>query len=852
MDRSYACTGNKTEYNNYNKGVEVLAPAGSLDICKAVINAGADAVYLGGDMFGARAYAGNLNKEEMFEALDYAHTYGRHIYLTVNTLLKQSEIDGQLIDYLIPFYEKGLDAVIVQDLGVMRLIRKHFPDMDIHASTQMTQTGVYGSGLLYNNGARRIVTSREMTLDEIKALHKAYPDMEIESFVHGAMCYCYSGQCLMSSFNGGRSGNRGRCAQPCRLPYKVYDDGKLISSADERYALSPKDMCAIKILPDIIDAGVYSLKIEGRMKNVTYAAYVTSIYRKYVDMYISGGRDGYRVSDKDIEDLCDIYNRGAFTTGFYNSSKGKDMMALTRPNNWGVQALMVVSNVKGKVTFRALTDINAQDVFEIDKEHSFESGVNIKKGQTMVVNLPRKYDLAPKRILNRMKNAHITEFVKKNYVDGIAQLPVDMYFKAVKNEPSELTVSTRDTYVTVYGGNVEKAAKQAATKDNIKDKLSMTGQTGFRAFNVDVMIDDDIFMPVGELKKLRREALEQLKMKLTGAYERSYVQDEQLYAECNNDDLFKEQSTRDVACEAGSSAACRDDTLTDDTTSAIQTFPSNTYYHNELTDAAVYKSVYLYNVKNINAILDIEAVKRIYIDYDIFYTDRERFTDVCRRVAGSGASLYIGLPYILAEEKHNRLCELLDYVNSNMQSMVKGFLVRNLEELGLLAARKDSGYDIVMDAGMYVFNTHSRNELESVVKGTGLNMCAYTLPYELNSSELKSVGGLNSELIVYGRVPAMVSKQCVRKTYGRCDHKSRVTLLKQDNGKEYSVKSVCSFCYTITLADTFDISKEEVLADIALGSVRYEFDEESNEEILSILNKESDIDYKGHFYRGVN
>ena len=501
------------------------------------------------------------------------------------------------------------------------------------------------------------------------------------------------------------------------------------------------------------------------------------------------------------------------------------MMALTRPNNWGVQALMVVSNVKGKVTFRALTDINAQDVFEIDKEHSFESGVNIKKGQTMVVNLPRKYDLAPKRILNRMKNAHITEFVKKNYVDGGAELPVDMYFKAVKNEPSELTVSTKDTYVTVYGGNVQKAAKQAATEDNIKDKLSMTGQTGFKAFNVDVMIDDDIFMPVGELKKLRREALEQLKMKLTGAYERSYVPVGQHYAEC--DDLSEKQSNRDVSCEAGSNVARRDDTLTDVMTSEIQSIPYNASYNNTLTDAAVYKSMYLYNVKNINAILDIEAVKRIYIDY-------------------------IGLPYILAEEKHNRLCELLDYVNSNMQSMVKGFLVRNLEELGLLAARKDSSYDIVTDAGMYVFNTHSRNELESVVKGTGLNMCAYTLPYELNSSELKSVGGLNSELIVYGRVPAMVSKQCVRKTYGRCDHKSRVTLLKQDNGKEYSVKSVCSFCYTVTLADTFDISKEKALADIALGSVRYEFDEESNEEILSILNKESDIDYKGHFYRGVN
>lgn len=298
--------------------------------------------------------------------------------------------------------------------------------------------------------------------------------------------------------------------------------------------------------------------------------------------------------------------------------------------------------------------------------------------------------------------------------------------------------------------------------------------------------------------------------------------------------------------------ACRDDTLTDVTTSVIQSIPSNASYDNTRTDAVVYKSVYLYNAKNIDTILGVEAVKRIYIDYDVFYTNRERFTAACRRVAGSEASLYIGLPYILAEEKHNRLCELLDYVNSNMKSMVEGFLVRNLEELGLLAARKDNGYDIVTDAGMYVFNTHSRDELESVVKGTGLNMCAYTLPYELNSSELKSVGGLNSELIVYGRVPAMVSKQCVRKTYGRCDHKSRVTLLKQDNGKEYSVKSVCSFCYTVTLADTFDISKEKALADIALGSVRYEFNEESKEEILSILNKESDIDYKGHFYRGVN
>ena len=200
--------------------VEVLAPAGSLDIMKAVVAAGADAIYLGGNMFGARAFANNFNDEELICAIEYAHLFGRKVYLTVNTLLKSREIENSLIEYLIPFYEAGLDAVIVQDMGVFNLIRKHFPDMDIHASTQMTQTGVYGSRLLKELGATRIVTSREMNLQEIKQLHERL-DVEIESFVHGALCYCYSGQCLFSSLIGGRSGNRGRCAQTCRLPFDV-------------------------------------------------------------------------------------------------------------------------------------------------------------------------------------------------------------------------------------------------------------------------------------------------------------------------------------------------------------------------------------------------------------------------------------------------------------------------------------------------------------------------------------------------------------------------------------------------------------------------------------------------------
>lgn len=819
MTGYYTYMDNKGGYNNAGKVVEVLAPAGSLDICKAVINAGADAVYLGGDMFGARAYAGNLNQEEMFEALDYAHKLDRHIYLTVNTLLKQNEIEGQLIDYIAPFYERGLDAVIVQDLGVMRLIRQNFPDMDIHASTQMTQTGVEGAGLLYKAGAVRVVTSREMTLGEIKKLHEAYPDMEIESFVHGAMCYCYSGQCLMSSFNGGRSGNRGRCAQPCRLPYKVYDGQNIINNQDEKYALSPKDMCALKILPDVIDAGVYSLKIEGRMKNVTYAAYVTSIYRKYVDKYIANGRKGYKVSDKDIEQLCDIYNRGAFTTGFYDTGKGRDMMALTRPNHWGVKALQVVSNVKGKITFKALTDINRQDVFEIDKEHSFESGSDIKKGQTMVVNLPKKYDLVVGKVLNRMKNAYLTELVKKSYVDCNTCISVDIYFKALKGEKAELTISSKDVYVTVYGEEVQQASKQAATKENIKNKLLMMGQTGYIAGQVEVVIDSDIFMPVSEIKKLRREALLQLDKKLIEVHQRSC----KITATEEINDSYKQDGVQHKEKEC-------------------------------------FKSVYLYNVQHLDTVLMTENVKRVYIDFDIFYRDEDEFSKALgKAAAASDIELYIGLPYILTQDNHELLCSLFDYVDTHFEGKVKGYLVRNLEEAGLLAERKKLSlknnrncYDIITDAGLYIFNTYAKNELKDILENADLNMKEYTLPYELNASELKSVCGKGSELIVYGRAPLMVSKQCVRKTYGKCDKKNKETLLKQNTDREYIVKSVCSFCYTVTRAGAFDLSKEDVLDDMSVSSYRYEFDNESEEQIRNILNNKSDIDYKGHFYRGVN
>ena len=299
-----------------NKDFELLAPAGNLEIFKGVIESGADAVYVGGSMFGARAYANNFTEEELLEAIDFAHLRGVKVYLTVNTLIKNSEF-SKLYDYLLVYYKRGLDAVIVQDIGVVKAIHEYFPSMEIHTSTQMTVTGADGVRFLSQFGVTRVVMAREVSLAEMKRIHEE-TGMELEAFVHGALCYSYSGQCLFSSILGGRSGNRGRCAQPCRLPYTV--EGK-----KDEYILSLKDMCGIKALDKLHDAGVYSLKIEGRMKQLEYACGVVKYYRSYIDSMKP-------VTDADYDRIKAIGNRCGFTDRYYFDHNGSDMVTYVKPN----------------------------------------------------------------------------------------------------------------------------------------------------------------------------------------------------------------------------------------------------------------------------------------------------------------------------------------------------------------------------------------------------------------------------------------------------------------------------------------------------------------------------------------
>ena len=784
--------------------VEVLAPAGSLDIMKAVVAAGADAIYLGGNMFGARAFANNFNDEELICAIEYAHLFGRKVYLTVNTLLKSREIENSLIEYLIPFYEAGLDAVIVQDMGVFNLIRKHFPDMDIHASTQMTQTGVYGSRLLKELGATRIVTSREMNLQEIKQLHERL-DVEIESFVHGALCYCYSGQCLLSSFNGGRSGNRGRCAQPCRMPYDVYDNGEKINNRNNSYALSPKDMCALQILPDVIESGVYSLKIEGRMKNVTYAAMVTHIYRKYVDMYLERGRKGFKVDKKDIEELSDIYNRGAFTTGYYDSVKGKKMMSLGRPNHMGTECLKVVSNKAGRITFKALKNVNRGDVFEIDKEHSFESGADVAAGQTFVVNLPKKYPLYEGRIVNRMNNAKI----KAYYVGITPKLHVDMKLSVRKNENISLTVMYDGIEKTCTGEIVTEAQSRPASEEELVKNLKKTGDTCFVVEDAEVQLDDGVFVPVGWIKELRRNVLEQLETHLKHSLVRTYNK-----PECAEPD---------------------DRENTDD----------NNYQ--------VRKAAYLHDIAQVKKAASVSGVESIYLDYKMFYmNDENSLKEAVKYCQSHGIYVYMFLPHILKAEKYDKFKYLCEKASD---CGIDRFVCRNIEQIGFLGSdnwkKLSDKVHIITDSSIYIFNTFAKDELRRLCSNAGVILDRMTLPLELTDKEMKPVIGSDTELVVYGNVPLMVSEQCVRRTYGKCDGCWGSINITGPKGSSYTVESMCEFCYSVMNGEKLNLTKENP-EECGVCVIRYEFDESEADDIQLVMTDGVSGGTTGHFHQAID
>lgn len=748
------------------KELELLAPAGSLKTLKAVIHAGADAVYLGGSMFGARAYANNFNEEELLEAIRFGHIHGRKIILAVNTLLKEYEL-GQLYDYLHPYYEAGVDAVIVQDMGVMEFIKTHFPNLPIHTSTQMTITNVEGARLLKEQGVERVVTAREMSLEEIQRIHDEV-GVELESFIHGALCYCYSGQCLFSSIIGGRSGNRGRCAQPCRLSYEVLQGEKSLTGHHATPILSLKDMCTLPFLYELADHGVYSFKIEGRMKTPEYAAGVVSIYRKYMDSYLDGSR--IPVEKKDIRALLELGNRGGFTNGYYYHHNDSDMLS-------GESA-----------------------------SHNKSEGV-------------------------------LQDNIRREYVD--TELKEKIKGKLILNKecPAKIEVQYGKIKVSYQGNMVLVAQNRPLTKEVVTEKVTKTGNTPFVFENLEVTMDDDIFMPVNQLNQLRRGALEALEEALLKPYKRTLPElVETSSAETDRQTTGNAIKEKQISRQSLSQ------------TSGQQSAGSSTEVRVLIEDA-----------EQLPAVLKADFVDTVYLDCMLYTRENllRKLSEDIDRVHASGKKAFYVFPFIFRQQTSLFYEKIMPELK---KLPLDGIMVRSLDEIAFIKEWGNENWQMVSDSNLY---TYSNEAAEYFYR---LGMIQDTIPVELNRKEILKRENSRSEMIIYGRLPLMITAQCIHKNTLGCMHQPKVLNLKDRYSVYFPVKNFCSECYNVIYNSLpVCLFKEDVtVKKIAPAAVRLSFTTETEEEAEQILTIYGDI-YKnggifgqmpmectnGHFKRGV-
>ena len=799
--------------------VEILAPAGSMECLKAAIAAGADAVYTGGALFGARAYAHNLTEEELLEAIDYVHLHGRRLYLTVNTLIKDREMEKQMYDYLLPYYRQGLDAVIVQDIGLFRFIRKHFPDLPIHASTQMTLTGVDGAKFLEKEGAQRIVTSRELSMAEVKKIADE-TELEIESFVHGALCYCYSGQCLFSSFIGGRSGNRGQCAQPCRLLYRTPEAKR------PQYLLSLKDICTLELIPEMIESGIYSFKIEGRMKKPEYAAAVAFQYRKYADLYLKYYEEcpaeedpaayamkKYRVREEDRQMLLDLYNRGGFHTGYYHTQNGREMISLNRPNHAGVPAVKVLAKKGRNVTAKALTDLYPQDIIELPMRKGREKADNytckdaVRKG--MNVQIPVFADTPFKRdeIWMRTRNSTLIDTLREEFVNGKIKERICGTFRLYPQEKATLTVKCRDAEITVAGEKAQEALSQPMSRERIDKQLRKTGNTEFEFSFLKAEIGEKVFLPMQSLNELRREALETLEKVICEKYRRS--------GEVKDPEEDKTELSMEEEVLSGWTASVR-------------------------------------TAEQMEVILEEEAIGRIYADCTMFprIWEKDSYVEWITKVHAAGKEIYLVMPYIFRERTRKQYEAAYNRI---FGAGWDGILIANYESFAFL---KEHGYTgrIMTDYNLYEFNQESRKFWKE--KG----VFEFTAPVELTERELQDLRVKDGEVIVYGYLPMMISAGCIQKTTRGCLKKSGQTTITDRYRNPFVVKNECDYCYNIlyNYVPLYLGDRMEEVYQIGPGRIRLMFTTERQQEVRQILSayfegKElpEGTYTRGHWKRGI-
>ncbi len=719
--------------------IELLSPVGDFDCLKAAVQNGADAVYFGASSFSARAFASNFDDETLKKAINYAKIRGVKTNLTLNTLIKNDEMYNA-IALAKKAYEYGIDAIIVQDLGLARYMIKNFPGLAVHASTQLSVHNLEGVLTLQNMGFSRVVLSRELSLQEIEFISKN-SKVEIEVFAHGALCISYSGQCLFSSMVGGRSGNRGKCAQPCRLPYELLENDKCI---DKGYLLSPKDLCGLEYLPQLVKAGVTCLKIEGRMKTPEYVATVTRIYRKYLDLAIS--KNNFEIDEKDKKDLLQVFNRGGFSSGHLDSTENRKLIYPQKSNNMGIY-LGTISNFNknhGHISFTTNEILHIGDKICVENKKHETNLYTISELMKNDKNITEAH-IGEKIKIGRMKGdifigdklfkisdkeltAYALETIDKEYIKR--NLSCEM--KVVLNSPISLKIFDDNISVQIISNIIpEPAQKSPITKERLISQLCKTNNTPYNFTNINIELGENLYVPsISGINELRRQALAKYEEKLVSSFNRISTSN---YEEINL-------------------------TLTNKKT----------------------KISLLLNTLNLNYdYLELKNVSKIYIPFKYFLNKDFSFLifNICKKF-----DTYIYMPTIIRNNYNKLIRNNLPTILENFK--IKGFVLSNIGNFELLKDYKN--YDLICNYTFNIFNNLTIDELP---------VNTVTLSPELNRTDLEHlISSKNTEIIVYGNTPLMNSNYCLlgksNKCYSKCERKCNST-------NKYYLKDRLGFLFRI-------------------------------------------------------
>ena len=740
---------------------ELLAPAGGMEALMAAVENGADAVYLGARAFSARGYASNFSEEELEKAIDYAHLRGVKIYVTVNTLLKEGEIESAFI-LLSRLREMGVDAIIIQDLGLISLSRKYLPDLPLHASTQMTLHNSEGVRFIKELGIERVVLSREVSLEDIRKI-KERNAVETEVFIHGALCISYSGQCLLSSLIGGRSGNRGYCAQPCRKKYRLYCDGKQIKTSGS-YLLSPKDLNTTSCLGAIIEAGIESFKIEGRMKRPEYVAGVVRIYRRLIDRYMKDPA-GYSVSEEEQETLTQLFNRG-FTSGyFFENPRGK-LMSRENPHNRGIPAGTVISYDRRNKQLRVKlsnslrlgdgimvenAETRPEDKGKIISSMYTEKGPVYSAGKGEVVEIPFDSRAPSGSTVYRTHDKKLMDSLKKESESGALRTKIPTYLTAtiIPGNPARLEVNDSDSNVVTVESEylVEKAEKLPTSKAQIEKQLTKLGNTLFEASELNIITEGDIFIPVGQLNDLRTKAVSQLEDLRILKWKRKPLENLQFPVPGEK----KAEEIKETGKTTGSEKTGNMDEI------KPQNLPEKPLL-----------SVSVYSLEGLEGAL-AGGADCVYFGEGLFRkpkaAEKEKnfegeeisgrgldsiFESAALKTRAEGRKIYFNTPKIMKDSEIKHVEELLLRAE---KFGADGVLVSNL---GTFNLAKEKGMPCIADSPLNIYNGYTFALL--LEKGAEIAV----LSPELTLKEIKEVASYGpAECIVHGRLELMESEHCL-------------------------------------------------------------------------------------------